>query len=77
MWHRPPVFRSRAQRALLPARLPPSPPPTLQDFPVMPVEVVGFHLKPFAFFAHNPARDLPFLPNAASKLASGCCNGAV
>jgi Cu2+-containing amine oxidase len=29
-----------------------------EDFPVMPVEYVGFTLKPFGFFDRNPAIDL-------------------
>ena len=44
-----------------------------EDFPVMPVEHVGFTLKPFGFFKGNPAVDLPYATNAASKLV--CCNG--
>lgn len=43
-----------------------------EDFPVMPVETVGFHLKPVSFFKHNPALDLPRVTNTASKLA--CCS---
>ena len=39
----------------------------------MPVETVGFHLKPVGFFKHNPALDLPRTINTASKLASQCC----
>ena len=34
---------------------------------------VGFILKPFGFFNGNPAVDLPYQANAASKLV--CCNG--
>ena len=45
-----------------------------EDFPVMPVEHVGFTLKPFGFFSGNPAVDLPYAANAASKLV--CCYGA-
>lgn len=30
-----------------------------EDFPVMPVEVVGFVLKPMGFFAMNPTVDVP------------------
>ncbi len=50
-----------------------------EDFPVMPVETVGFHLKPVSFFKQNPALDLPRTINAASKLAGTCCapNGQV
>ena len=40
---------------------------------VMPVETVGFHLKPVGFFKHNPALDVPHTINTASKLASHCC----
>jgi primary-amine oxidase len=38
-----------------------------EDFPVMPVEYVGFTLKPHGFFAENPAMDLPLDRNAASR----------
>ena len=44
-----------------------------EDFPVMPVEVVGFMLKPFGFFDGNPAVDLPYAPDTASVLANGSC----
>jgi len=30
-----------------------------EDWPVMPVETVGFHLKPEGFFDGNPALDVP------------------
>jgi primary-amine oxidase len=30
-----------------------------EDWPVMPVETVGFHLKPVGFFDGNPALDVP------------------
>ena len=33
--------------------------PRLEDYPIMPVEYVGFKLKPSGFFDHNPALDLP------------------
>lgn len=39
-----------------------------EDFPVMPCETVGFHLKPFGFFSVNPGVDLAPETNAASKL---------
>jgi primary-amine oxidase len=39
----------------------------------MPVETVGFMLKPYGFFTHNPGLDIPPGKNAASKLH--CCNG--
>ena len=33
--------------------------PRLEDFPVMPVEHTGFHLKPVGFFNESPIMDLP------------------
>jgi primary-amine oxidase len=30
-----------------------------EDWPVMPVDVVSFWLKPFGFFDRNPALDVP------------------
>ncbi|HEX4701750.1 MAG TPA: primary-amine oxidase [Pseudonocardiaceae bacterium] len=33
--------------------------PRLEDWPVMPVSCIGFHLKPVGFFDGNPALDLP------------------
>jgi len=33
--------------------------PRPEDWPVMPVEFAGFSLKPFGFFARNPALDVP------------------
>ena len=43
----------------------------------MPVEMVGFHLKPVNFFDGNPGIDLPPGKNAASKccVANGHANG--
>lgn len=46
-----------------------------EDFPVMPVESAGFTLKPVGFFRGNPAIDIPYQPNAASKLCCGTANG--
>jgi primary-amine oxidase len=46
-----------------------------EDFPVMPCEYVGFHLKPFGFFARNPALDISPEVNKASRKC--CANGAV
>jgi primary-amine oxidase len=47
-----------------------------EDFPVMPVEYVGFALKPNGFFAENPAMDLPGDRNDASRDNRGeaCCH---
>lgn len=33
--------------------------PRPEDWPIMPMEVHGFELKPVGFFSHNPAIDLP------------------
>jgi primary-amine oxidase len=33
--------------------------PRAEDWPVMPTEVVGFHLLPVNFFDKNPALDVP------------------
>ena len=33
--------------------------PRLEDYPIMPVEYVGFKLQPVGFFDHNPALKLP------------------
>jgi primary-amine oxidase len=41
--------------------------PRLEDFPIMPVETVGFMLKPYGFFVWNPTLDIPPERNAASK----------
>jgi len=38
-----------------------------EDFPVMPVEYIGFALKPAGFFTENPAMDLPPDRNDASR----------
>ena len=32
--------------------------PRLEDYPIMPVEYVGFKLQPVGFFDHNPALDV-------------------
>ncbi len=37
-----------------------------EDFPVMPVEYVGFHLKPNNFFDGNPAMDVPAVKDQRS-----------
>jgi primary-amine oxidase len=38
--------------------------PRPEDWPVMPVSYVGFHLKPWGFFDGNPALDVPVSPAA-------------
>ncbi len=47
-----------------------------EDFPVMPVEQIGFTLKPSGFFDANPALDLPADKNARSVDAGkdNCCS---
>jgi hypothetical protein len=37
------------------------------QFPIMPVETVGFLMKPCGFFRFNPTLDVPHERNAASK----------
>lgn len=41
--------------------------PRVEDFPVMPVEVCGFMLKPDGFFSGNPTIDLAPAPCGKSK----------
>lgn len=41
-----------------------------EDWPVMPVDVVSFWLKPFGFFDRNPALDVPATPPAQCHTAS-------
>ncbi len=53
--------------------------PRVEDFPVMPVETVGFHLKPFNFFDANPGLDIKHEPNVASKehACSACSSTSI
>ncbi|MDH3688515.1 MAG: primary-amine oxidase, partial [Gammaproteobacteria bacterium] len=44
-----------------------------EDWPVMPVTTIGFHLKPVGFFDRNPAIDLPPTPSKGSKNAGDSC----
>jgi len=46
----------------------------VEDFPVMPVEVTGFTLKPFGFFNGNPGLDIPAKKDPVSK-EHGVANG--
>jgi hypothetical protein len=50
--------------------------PRIEDFPVMPVEMAGFLLKPFNFFDANPGLDIPKGRNMASIQvnADGACD---
>lgn len=48
-----------------------------EDWPVMPVATVGFHLKPFGFFDGNPMLDLPpSAPRHGAGDAGSCHHGA-
>ena len=48
--------------------------PRVEDFPVMPVEVTGFSLKPDNFFTGNPAIDSPPEVNGTSQEAMASCS---
>ena len=45
--------------------------PRPEDYPVMPTAYIGFLLKPWGFFAMNPANDVP--PSAKKEAKGGCC----
>ncbi|KAI0395579.1 copper amine oxidase 1 [Xylariaceae sp. FL0594] len=46
--------------------------PRVEDWPVMPVEIHQFHIRPSDFFTRNPALDMPTKKNESSVLVS-CC----
>ncbi|KAI8959736.1 copper amine oxidase [Daldinia sp. FL1419] len=46
--------------------------PRVEDWPVMPVEIHQFHLRPADFFTRNPALDVPGNRNESSVLVP-CC----
>ncbi|OTB02854.1 hypothetical protein M426DRAFT_322279 [Hypoxylon sp. CI-4A] len=48
--------------------------PRVEDWPVMPVEIHQFHLRPADFFTSNPALDVPSTKNESSVLVP-CCDG--
>lgn len=62
--------------------------PRIEDWPIMPVDTVGFTLKPHDFFGRNPAMDVPATSSAhcgtAGRAAAcgrgscgdGCCGNA-
>ncbi|KAF3931823.1 hypothetical protein ABW19_dt0201389 [Dactylella cylindrospora] len=50
--------------------------PRIEDFPVMPVEIVRVHLKPVNFFDRNPSMDLPPSSQAVNKSVLLSSNGA-
>jgi primary-amine oxidase len=39
--------------------------PRVEDWPVMPVDIVRFELKPYGFFDRNPTLGMP--PSASGK----------
>ncbi|KAL2060121.1 hypothetical protein VTL71DRAFT_9943 [Oculimacula yallundae] len=49
--------------------------PRVEDWPVMPVDVMQLHFKPSDFFTANPALDVPSNRNLTSTLVKGdsCC----
>lgn len=52
--------------------------PRIEDFPVMPVEVLKVHLRPVNFHTRNPAIDVPPATQAVNRsmlLKGACTNG--
>ncbi|KAI0173666.1 copper amine oxidase 1 [Hypoxylon sp. FL1284] len=47
--------------------------PRVEDWPVMPVEIHQFHIRPADFFTSNPALDIPSTRNETSVLIP-CCD---
>lgn len=45
-----------------------------EDFPVMPVEHTGFHMRPVSFFDRNPALDVPPQDLIAGQNSTGHCH---
>lgn len=45
-----------------------------EDFPIMPVEHTGFHLRPVSFFNQNPALDVPPQDLIAGQNSAGHCH---
>jgi len=50
--------------------------PRLEDWPIMPVDKVGFKLRPHGFFDRNPSLDVPDLSRAGGHCACGGEGGA-
>ena len=48
-----------------------------EDWPVMPVVTINFHLKPFGFFVGNPALDVPSSANGHGGACSHTSSGSV
>ncbi|KAK1963022.1 hypothetical protein LY78DRAFT_717875 [Colletotrichum sublineola] len=51
--------------------------PRVEDWPVMPVEMIQLHITPVDFFTVNPALDVPSNRNLSSQYAQGMLNGDV
>ncbi|KAJ4129005.1 hypothetical protein NW768_007534 [Fusarium equiseti] len=51
--------------------------PRIEDWPVMPVEMLQLHITPSDFFTGNPAIDVPSDKDIGSRLTSGCCRDEV
>ncbi|KAM5350444.1 hypothetical protein ACJ41O_006949 [Fusarium nematophilum] len=47
--------------------------PRVEDWPVMPVEILQVSLTPSDFFTQNPALDVPSDKDLGSRYADGCC----
>ncbi|EGY18217.1 hypothetical protein VD0002_g3866 [Verticillium dahliae] len=47
--------------------------PRVEDWPVMPVEIMELHISPVDFFTANPAINVPSGKDTTSELTSGCC----
>ncbi|PNH77312.1 hypothetical protein VD0001_g220 [Verticillium dahliae] len=48
--------------------------PRIEDWPVMPVEIMQLHITPSDFFTRNPAIDVPSDKDLGSKPTEGCCS---
>ncbi|KAH7374839.1 copper amine oxidase [Plectosphaerella cucumerina] len=48
--------------------------PRIEDWPVMPVEVMQLNITPSDFFTRNPAIDVPSDKDIGSKATNGCCS---
>ncbi|EEY23054.1 copper amine oxidase [Verticillium alfalfae VaMs.102] len=48
--------------------------PRIEDWPVMPVEIMQLNITPSDFFTRNPAIDVPSDKDLGSKPTEGCCN---
>ncbi|CRK31911.1 hypothetical protein BN1723_014575 [Verticillium longisporum] len=48
--------------------------PRIEDWPVMPVEIMQLNITPSDFFTRNPAIDVPSDKDVGSKPTEGCCS---